>query len=208
MPWRLLQSDVDALPKTARDFSGLVLMGGAMSANDDLPWIPRLLDLIRNAVESDVPVLGHCLGGQLMSRALGGAVTRNPVKEIGWCEVAVADNAEAAAWFGADLKRFTTFEWHGDTFTVPNGATALLSSPYCTNQAFALGKHLAMQCHIEMDNGLVQSWCESGEQEIAESGGPAVQSTAEIRRDLESRLAKLQAVADRLYKRWTAGLVV
>ncbi len=179
-----------------------------MSANDDLPWIPRLLGLIREAVAADIPVIGHCLGGQLMSRALGGAVTRNPVKEIGWCEVIVAGNAEAASWFGTDLQRFAAFQWHGDTFSLPPGATALLASRYCAEQAFALGKHLALQCHVEMDAGLVQSWCESGEREIAESAGPAVQTTAEIRRDLGPRLAALGAVADRLYARWAAGLAI
>ena len=179
-----------------------------MSANDELPWIPPMLDLIRGAVASDVPVLGHCLGGQLIAKALGGAVSRNPVKEIGWGEVTVAENAEAAAWFGADLRRFTAFQWHGETFSLPAGATALLSSRYCANQAFALGKHLGLQCHVEMNADLVHSWCASGVQEIAESGGPAVQSVAEICRNLDLRLAALQAVAERLYSRWVAGLAV
>lgn len=206
MPARVLRTDLDRLPVSAQDYRGLALMGGAMSANNDLPWVAQVLDLIRDAVARDIPVLGHCLGGQLMSRALGGAVSRNPVKEIGWWEVAVADNAEANYWFGGDIRRFTTFQWHGETFTLPPGATGLLSSPYCNNQAFAFGKHLGLQCHIEMNTELVHSWCESGEREIAESGGPAVQSTAEIRRALDARLAALHAVADRLYSRWTAGL--
>jgi GMP synthase-like glutamine amidotransferase len=206
LPWRLIRSDLEALPATLRDFGGLAMMGGPMSANDDLPWIPHMLDLIREAVTARVPVVGHCLGAQLMAKALGGTVSRNPVKEIGWCQVTVADNAEAASWFGADLKSFSAFEWHGDTFTLPQGASALLSSPYCAQQGFALGSHLALQCHVEMDAALVQSWCDTGEQEIAASAGPAVQTVAEIRRDLDARLAALNAVADRLYARWTAGL--
>ena len=75
-----------------------------MSVNDELPWIPPVLELIRQAVARDVPVLGHCLGGQLMSKALGGTVSRAPVKEIGWGEVHVAHDAVAQAWFGPALR--------------------------------------------------------------------------------------------------------
>src|SRR3954469_16207845 len=84
-----------ALPRDAARFSGLCFMGGAMSVNDDLPWIPLALEMIRDAVRKDVPVIGHCLGGQLMSRAFGGAVKANAVKEIGWGTVRVSDNALA-----------------------------------------------------------------------------------------------------------------
>lgn len=206
LPWQIIRSNLDPIPDTAIGYGGVAIMGGPMSVNDDLPWMPRVFALIRDAMERDIPVIGHCLGGQLMSRALGGNVTRNPVKEIGWAEVIVADNAEAKHWFGEDLARFTTFQWHGDTFTVPRGATAVLSSMHCANQAFVIGKHLGLQCHVEMNVDLVETWCDTGEQEIAQSAGPAVQSSAEIRRDLNTRLAHLNAVADRLYARWTGGL--
>src|SRR2546421_12776299 len=91
--WRLVRLDAgDAVARDARRLSGLVFMGGPMSANDELPWIVPALELVRDAVRKDVPVLGHCLGGQLMARALGGAVRANDGKEIGWGEVRVADN--------------------------------------------------------------------------------------------------------------------
>ena len=77
-----------------------------MSVNDDLPWIPQVLELIREAVRKDVPVLGHCLGGQLMSKAFGGSVRANPYKEIGWGEVRVCDGV-ARAWLG-ELQSFET----------------------------------------------------------------------------------------------------
>ena len=90
--WRLVQLDSgDAVPRDARKFAGLVFMGGPMSVNDELRWIIPALELVRDAVRKDVPVLGHCLGGQLMAKALGGAVRVNRVKEIGWGEVRVAD---------------------------------------------------------------------------------------------------------------------
>ena len=142
-------------------------MGGPMSVNDELEWIPGVLGLIRAAVAKDVPVLGHCLGGQLISKALGGTVSRTTVKEIGWGQVNVAADAVAQAWFGPGCDAFVTFQWHGETFSVPRGATPVLSSPWCQNQGFALGPHLGLQCHIEMTAELVRSWCEAGTREIA-----------------------------------------
>ncbi len=88
LPRRLIRIDRnDPVPTSIDGVPGIVLMGGPMSVNDPLPWIPKVTDLIRQAVAADVPVLGHCLGGQLISKALGGAITRNPVKEIGWLPV-------------------------------------------------------------------------------------------------------------------------
>src|SRR5438270_12326853 len=101
IPWELVKLDAgERLPRDARRFSGLVFMAGPMSVNDELPWIAPALELVRDAVRKDVPVLGHCLGGQLMARALGGAVRANAVKEIGWGEVRVADNEVAREWLG------------------------------------------------------------------------------------------------------------
>lgn len=93
IPWQLIKIDAGEMSPASTDhFSGLVFMGGPMSVNDDLPWIAPALALIQQAVTNNIPVLGHCLGGQLMSKALGGIVRRSAVKEIGWGEVSVADN--------------------------------------------------------------------------------------------------------------------
>jgi GMP synthase-like glutamine amidotransferase len=207
IPWQVIGVDAgEAVPPDPRAFSGLVLMGGPMSVNDDIPWIAPVLQLIRDSVAADVPVLGHCLGGQLMSRALGGAVSRNPVKEIGWGEVTVVDAPAAREWFGHAAPSFTSFHWHGETFTLPPGAERVLTNRYCENQAFALGPHLGMQCHIEMTPDMIESWCESGGGEINRSKSPAVQAVAAIKAAAEPTLAKLHAVADGVYARWIKGL--
>ena len=207
VPWQLIELDQgEAAPLSCESFSGLVFMGGPMSVNDDLPWIPPVLDLIRDAVARDVPVLGHCLGGQLMAKALGGHVSPAPVKEIGWGEVKVEGADESAVWFERDGAEFLSFHWHGETFSIPPGATRVLSSPWCANQAFALGKHLALQCHIEMTEELVRTWCQSGAREIARSGGPGVQSVDTILADLAPKIDALHSVADRVYARWLQGL--
>ena len=207
IPWRLLRIDEgESVPATPEAFSGLVFMGGPMSVNDDLPWIPTILNLIRAAVGPQVPVLGHCLGGQLMARALGATVGKNAVKEIGWGRCEVAQDPVARQWFG-DVHAFDAFHWHGETFSLPAGAARILSSPNCDNQAFALGPHLGMQCHVEMTENLIKAWCRGGAKEIEESRASAgVQTPDEIQRDLSSRVANLHRVAEQLYDRWIAGL--
>lgn len=208
IPWQLVKVDAgDAIPADPGAFSGLVFMGGPMSVNDDLPWIPPTLQLIRDAVAQDIPVLGHCLGGQLIAKAMGGTVGKNPVKEIGWGEVALADTPLAREWFG-EQDKFLSLHWHGETFSLPPGAERLLSSPYCQNQAYVIGgRHLGMQCHVEMTADMVREWCANGADEIAaSSASPAVQSPAAMQEDLEQRISALNAVAGKVYSRWIKGL--
>jgi GMP synthase-like glutamine amidotransferase len=208
LSWQLTKIDQgEAVPADPARFAGMVFMGGPMSVNDDLPWIAPVLELIRTGVAANVPVLGHCLGGQLMSRALGGSVSRNPVKEIGWGEVTVFNNPQAMHWFGHAAPSFLSFHWHGETFSVPDGAQRLLGNSHCENQAFALGPHLALQCHIEMTRDMIDHWCVSGAREIARSSGsPGVQTIEAIKTDVEARLAALHRIADRVYERWIENL--
>ncbi|MFA5081192.1 MAG: type 1 glutamine amidotransferase [Hydrogenophilaceae bacterium] len=195
----------EAIPVSPDAFSGLVFMGGPMSVNDDLPWIPRSLELIRKAVAADIPVLGHCLGGQLIAKALGSTISRNPVKEIGWGEARVTEAPVAAAWFG-DIRAFPAFHWHGETFAIPDGAVRILETEWCAQQGFALGKHLALQCHVEMTAGMIAEWCQAGADEIAAANSPAVQTLEAIIAGVEHNLPAMAAVADRLYGHWAAGL--
>jgi GMP synthase-like glutamine amidotransferase len=206
IPWQLIAIDAgDGVPQDAAAFSGLVFMGGPMSVNDDLPWIPKIETLIRDAVAKDVALLGHCLGGQVISKALGAVVSRNPVKEIGWGGVKVSDNDIARSWFGG-IQNFEAFHWHGETFTLPQGAAHLLSSAYCANQAYAIGKHLALQCHVEMTAEMIAAWCAAGADEIAASSSPAVQSASGMQQQMNGKLPRLHSVAAQLYRRWVKGL--
>jgi len=194
-----------AVPADPRAFSGLCLMGGPMSVNDPLPWIEPVLALLREAVAADVPVIGHCLGGQLLARALGGVVTRAAEPEIGWIDVEVATPA-ADEWFGG-RKRFATFQWHYEAFSLPAGATHVLTNRHNVNQAFVVGdRHVGLQCHVEMTAALVGSWLATGATELPEASTAARQSAADIRRDLPARLTALHAVADDLYARWARSL--
>ncbi|OHC67837.1 MAG: glutamine amidotransferase [Rhodocyclales bacterium GWA2_65_20] len=204
VPWQLVRIDAgDPAPATPDAYSGLCFMGGPMSVNDDLPWIAPVLALIRTAVAQGIPTLGHCLGGQLMAKALGGSVGRNPVKELGWGEVSICDTA-ARDWLG-DLESFEAFHWHGETFTIPPGATRILSSRYCENQAFVSGPHLGLQCHVEMTAAMIRLWNRQWAAESA-TASASVQTPEQMDERMEERIAAMRRAADRLYEKWIGGL--
>jgi GMP synthase-like glutamine amidotransferase len=204
VPYTLIKIDEGAtVPASAEGAAGLCFMGGPMSVNDDLPWIPPVLALIRDAVARKIPVIGHCLGGQLMSKALGGTIGRNPIKEIGWGQVKTVDPA-AKAWLG-DIETFEAFHWHGETFSIPEGATRILASDYCDNQAFVLGPNLGMQCHVEMTEAMIRLWCRQWAEENA-APGPSVLTPEQMMTDMESRIQRMRQFSDRLYTHWISGL--
>ncbi len=207
-PWTLFEIDAgDSVPASPDSFSGLVFMGGPMSVNDSLPWIEPTLKLIRQAVAADIPVLGHCLGGQLIAKALAGKIGPNPVKEIGWGKVQVENTPQARDWFG-ELSTFEAFHWHGETFSLPPEAVRILSSAHCANQAYVFrNMHLGMQCHVEMTRPMIEQWCTIGVNEIdAASSSPAVQSGADILAQADTKLGPLNQVAEMLYTRWLTGV--
>jgi len=206
IPRRVIAIDEgEPVPGTTDAFSGMALMGGPMSANDALPWIPPVLALLRSAVAADVPVIGHCLGGQLLAKALGAEVTRTPQPEIGWSEVTTTSAPEARRWFGRES--FTTFQWHYEVFSLPPGALRVLTNVVNGEQAYALGKHIGLQSHLEMTRAMVETWCRTGAAELPAQTSGAVQSRSDIVRDLDSRLRALVAVADGVYSHWAAGLL-
>ena len=200
----------DAIPAAINGYAGLVLMGGPMSVNDQLPWIESVLHLVRDAVNQGVPSLGHCLGGQLMSKALGGIITRNPVKEIGWGSVSKVNDDVAHDWVEHLPASFEVFQWHGETFSIPPGAQHLLRNDYCANQAYLVdNRHLGLQCHVEMTAPMIRAWCEMGAKEIAEfQASPAVQSAGTMQENMAPRLNRLNGLADVLYSRWIKALAV
>jgi GMP synthase-like glutamine amidotransferase len=213
IPFKVIAIDCgNPVPTSIDMFSGLCFMGGPMSVNDPLAWIAEECALIRLAIEHDIPVIGHCLGGQLMSKALGGTITQNPVKEIGWGE-ALAENSEIAHhWLGETLGNVssaaTLFQWHGETFSLPQGATRILTNDFCTNQMFALGRHLGMQCHVEMTPEMIAEWSKSWASEVA--GMPAlpdsVQTPEQIQAQTSAHLTGMRRLADQLYTVWIGGL--
>jgi GMP synthase-like glutamine amidotransferase len=207
--WQLVPLDEGvAVPDDPGAFSGIGLMGGPMSVNDALPWTSPLSALLRAAVDRDVPVIGHCLGGQLLAQALGARVTRAPVAEIGWVDVAVCDRSAQREWFGG-RPGFNTFQWHYDAFALPAGATPVLTNAFNANQAFVVeGRHVGFQCHVEMTRELTETWLATGAHELPATSTSSTQTAADIRHDLDARIQALHAVADDVYARWARGLRV
>ncbi len=194
------------VPGSAHSFPGLIIMGGPMSVNDDLQWIEPVLTLIRNALSEDVPVLGICLGAQLMARALDATVQPSPMREMGWGEVEVVDNGFAHALFSPHVQRFPVFHFHNETFSLPAGTTHLLRSVHCEHQAFALGNSLALQCHVEPTAEMVKKWTllEAPESPLADH--PHVQTREQILDNLPTRIAALHAAAEPIFTHWVCGL--
>ncbi len=147
----------DAIP--GGDFDLVVILGAPDSANDDLPYLNAEQDLIRDSVGSGVPVLGICLGSQLIARAFGARVYRGPRTEIGF--YGDLKKSSSSPLFSGFEDPFTVFHWHGDTFDLPDGALRLASSEYYPNQAFQYRCAVGVQFHLEVDAGMVNLWLDN-----------------------------------------------
>ena len=202
LPYEIVAVDQgQAIPKSLNNASALVFMGGPMSVNDADQWIQDELQLIRRAVDAGMPLLGHCLGGQLISKAMGAEVTFNPVREIGWHKVDKIAGVESERWLSGLEFPTELYHWHGETFALPPGAVPLLQSAFCRNQAYALNNILALQCHVEMEPAMVNTWAELYAKEIAEPS-LSIQSQGQMNENLETRIRNAQRVADVLYAEW------
>jgi len=141
-------------------YDALLFLGGPMSANDDLPFLHEEVGIIEQAIARRQPVLGICLGAQLLAKALGAAVRRNTTPEIGWFPVQLTDAGREDPLLGQLANPFQVFHWHSDTFDLPQGATHLASSEGCRNQAFRVGKLLyGFQFHPEVTPEMIAEWC-------------------------------------------------
>jgi GMP synthase-like glutamine amidotransferase len=175
---------------------GLIVMGGPMSANDELAYIRRELDLIREAVAAGMPVLGVCLGAQLIAKALGGRVYRNPVKEIGWFPIGWTEAAGRDPLLAGLGEPETVFHWHGETFDLPEGAQWLAASEACRNQAFRFGRNVyGFQFHLEVTPEMIADWIrqDANEGDVRELTGPV---------DPNLNCARLCALSEQVFGRW------
>lgn len=151
----------EALPDSPHGYDGMVVLGGVQNAlaDDSSPWLPDLLSLMRNFVESERSLLGVCLGAQLLVRAYGGVNIIGGASEFGWQPVDLTPEGQADPLFAGAPASFPIFQWHDDTFTLPQDARRLATGATVENQAFALGRAAyGVQFHFEADRPLVREW--------------------------------------------------
>jgi GMP synthase-like glutamine amidotransferase len=190
----LCQPDA-ALPRPA-DYDGLIFMGGPMSVNDGLPCLEFEKRCIAQAVASGQPVLGVCLGAQLIASALGARVYRNPKKEIGWFDVHLTEAAQKDPLFAGAGPTETVFHWHGETFDLPEGSTWLAWSEDCRHQAFRLGAGTyGLQFHLEVTPGMIRDWCceDANSGDVRELEAPI---------DALRNSARLAVLSQQVFGRW------
>lgn len=172
----------DSFYPGTEEFDLLIIMGGLMSVyqEDEYPWLIKEKEFVRNAIESGKSVYGICFGAQMLSELLGGTVSRNKFREIGWHKVQSLDAFNKDASLFDCPSEFTILQWHGDTFTLPEGAARLFESEACLEQGFIYGSDvLAVQFHPEADEQCVESLLTQCSSDLVE--GRYIQSGEEIR---------------------------
>lgn len=192
LPYRRLRGwDEPLADIEARDFSGIIGMGGNAHAwEEGVPLLEAERDLLHDAVEESVPVLGICLGGQLLARALGGNVREAEQPEIGWLDIAPTEDAADDPVLGHLTAPTGVYQWHHDVIVLPPGARRLASSPLAENQAFrADGKNAwGIQFHPEVDAQLWETWISRHPEEVREAGVDVDRLRASVNRGIAKSL--------------------
>ncbi len=204
-PWDMVCLDQGvAVPGDLEDVSGLIFMGGNMSVNDPLEWIGPELELIRRAHSRELPMLGICFGGQLISKALGGRVMPNPKgMEVGWHAVRKVADTPTEDWLAGLPEEIVTFHWHAEAFELPPGSHLLMENACYHYQAYALGDSLGLQFHLEMNERMIKNWLHNYGRTL-DHKARCIQGFSEITRDLSIRVDQLHQVADTLFGNWLA----
>ncbi len=185
-----------------KNYDGLIILGGHMNVDqvDEYPYLKPELETIKEAISLDIPILGICLGSQLLAKALGAKITKNQCKEIGWYDVMATDEGRADPLFSKFKKVEKLFQWHGDTFSIPDGAVKLATSVNCDNQAFRYGNKIyGLQFHLEVDEPMIQRWlvAPTNQKELEQLKG--IIDPDQIRMDTPSYIDDLMSLSDKTF---------
>lgn len=186
---------------------GLIILGGPMGAYEEAvnPWMAGEVAAIRKALDARLPVLGICLGSQLLAKAAGSQVYRGAQPEVGWAPVQLTPSGAQDPLFENLPKTFTAFHWHGDTFTLPEGSEHLAWSDLYRNQAFRLGSNAyGLQFHLEVTREMAKDWMQKYARELTHQGG--VIQPERITNHLDENITALRKIADSVFGKF-AGLL-
>ena len=189
------------MPQNAGDYRLVIILGGPMNVYEEkkYPFLRDELGLIESCVKKNVKLLGLCLGGQLIARALGATVTKNRVKEIGWFDIQLTGAGKSSELFSGLPESLKVFQWHGDRFDIPDGGLHLASSELCENQAFIYNDcALALQFHVEIKKNDVKEWCQAYREELEHVNG--ANSLADMTAATQVEMETLAPIANRFYK--------
>lgn len=195
-------TEIDELP----DYDYLIILGGPWSVYDDFPWLEAELKLIRRAMEKNVPILGICLGAQLIATALGAEVKPCGPREIGWYPLKLTDEGRSDALLGHLEAEETVFQWHGDMFDIPAGAAHLAASPLCRNQAFRYGDNVwALQFHLEVTPPMVEEWLTEPDNEAEVRKAFGSSHSDQVRTDTPLYAGRLSELGARAFQAFIAS---
>lgn len=159
----------DDIPLDSDEYAAIIILGGYMSVYQNLSYLNKEQELIKSARQHRVPLLGICLGSQLIAQALGGRVYKGKQKEIGWFDVALNNEGMNDIFKGIDNKNIKVIQWHGDTYDLPNGSNLLASSPLYP-QAFKIDDIIGILFHLEVTPNMIKRWTEEYKSEMKEEG--------------------------------------
>jgi len=182
------------------EYSLVVILGAPESANDDLSYLHEEQKLIRKSVEKNIPVLGICLGSQLIAKTFGGKVYGGPKKEIGFYNDLVSDGNSSL--FSGFSNPFTVFHWHGDTFDLPEGAIRLVHSKLYQNQAFRFKSAVGLQFHMEVNEEMVNLWLDKSEEKLQQI--PYIDSQ-KIREDIDGKISNVKTNMNNFYNNFKSS---
>lgn len=193
------------MPMDLDSVSGLVIMGGPGNVNQPTDWMNQEIELIKKAYISDTPVLGICLGAQLMSKALGGDVHPGHSVEVGWHDVELLPAARSSPYFSAAAERFLAFQWHAHVFTPPPFSEALAVSDCTECQAYVYKNSLAVQFHLEMTEEIIRDLIQRYGSDL-EGNSSCVQNGERILEDIGIKSRQVNAMADVIFTPWFRSL--
>jgi GMP synthase-like glutamine amidotransferase len=189
----------DDIPQDPDQYAAIVILGGYMSVYENLPSLNEQQELIRKAKQHEVPLLGICLGSQLIAQALGGRVYKGRQKEIGWFDVAINNEGLNDIFKGIINKNIKVFQWHGDTYELPRSATLLASSDWYP-QAFRIGNSIGILFHLEVTSQMIQKWTENYGEEMKEFGVTADVILKDKKADFENLANNCEVVYSNFFK--------